>query len=226
MAELNKKSYRLLRYLVTIMLIAVLMTGATYGLQDTTIVANEFIGKPGVTPPSDTTVNVTKVWKPTNKHPDSVTVQLYRDGEPYGSPITLDAENNWTYRWTGLDRNNTWTVDEPNVPDGYTKEVASSALNSYIITNTQKTTKTKQKPDPPGNTQDQYPGIDTIGIPDEDSPSAGRDPNRELELPTNIPKTGDAANPRLWLIILAASTLMLRYVLFFRTKRKAMQNQK
>ncbi|MCL1810074.1 MAG: Cna B-type domain-containing protein [Clostridiales bacterium] len=231
MAELNKKSYRLLRYLVTIMLIAVLMTGATYGSVDDKTVTNEFMGEPSVTPPVDktVTVNVTKVWDPANGHPDSVTVQLYRDGEPYGSPETLNANNNWTFRWTELKKDNTWTVDEPDVPKGYVKKVTGSATDGFIITNTRETTKkppVRPPTKPPTDTPGDYAGIDTIDIGEENPPTAGKDPEPGKELPIGIPKTGDGADPRPWLIILAASTILLRKALFFRKRHEFTRNQK
>lgn len=89
------------------------------------------------TAPPTTEVSVTKVW--IGDHPDqpqSVQVQLYGDGEPYGSPVTLSHENDWTYTWTELDGDVEWTVDEPHVPDGYIKQIAGGAISGYIIINT------------------------------------------------------------------------------------------
>ncbi len=74
--------------------------------------------RPKPTPGTATTkVIVKKEWKdnePTNTHP-SIKVQLYRSKEnpgnsdkwddkyeAYGSPMTLDSSNNWTYEWTDL----------------------------------------------------------------------------------------------------------------------------
>ena len=47
----------------------------------------------------------------------------------------LSAGNGWSYGWSGLDANHTWTVDEVNVPAGYTRNVASNG-DSWTITNT------------------------------------------------------------------------------------------
>jgi len=84
-------------------------------------------------------VKVTKVWQGEGPHPQSVQVQLYRDGTAFGSPSSLSAANNWTRTWTGLDKGHTWTVDEPNVPAGYTKTVSGDAVNGFTITNTRQT---------------------------------------------------------------------------------------
>ena len=40
--------------------------------------------------------------------------------------------------WEGLTDEFTWTVDEPSVPDGYTKEVTENAGHVFVITNTHK----------------------------------------------------------------------------------------
>ncbi|MCL1816260.1 MAG: hypothetical protein FWG43_01480, partial [Clostridiales bacterium] len=69
-------------------------------------------------------------------------------------------------------------------------------------------------PDPDPNTN-----IDEDGIP-----GAGLD--YIPEPPQNIPKTSDDANPRLWLIVLALSTIILRYELFLRKKGKKSKETK
>ena len=63
--------------------------------------------------------------------PDSITVQLLQNGEPYetgnpGGKVTLTAEDNWTHTWTGLPKFDAdgkeyiYTVDETDIPAGYT----------------------------------------------------------------------------------------------------------
>ena len=81
-------------------------------------------------------VSVTKVWAGNEGviHPKSVEAVLYRNGEVFEA-VTLNAENNWKHTWTGLTDAYTWTVDEPAVPDGYTKNVTSEG-NAFTITNT------------------------------------------------------------------------------------------
>ena len=81
-------------------------------------------------------VTVTKVWVASEGvvHPESVEVILYRDGEAYET-VTLSAENNWSYTWESLTDEYTWTVDETNVPEGYTKTVTNDG-NNWTITNT------------------------------------------------------------------------------------------
>ena len=86
--------------------------------------------------PETIDVRVTKAWQGAGEHPQSVRAQLYRDGTAYGAPATLSAANNWTRLWPGLDKGHAWTVDEADVPEGYTKSVSGDAVNGFTITNT------------------------------------------------------------------------------------------
>jgi len=82
-------------------------------------------------------VRVTKAWQGGDeKRPQSVQVQLYKDGTAYGSPTTLSAANSWTRIWNDLTKGHAWTVDELNVSEGYTKVVSGDAVNGFTITNT------------------------------------------------------------------------------------------
>ncbi|QQK78096.1 Cna B-type domain-containing protein [Salicibibacter cibarius] len=57
--------------------------------------------------PEETAVTVTKNWDDANNQdgirPESIEVQLTADGEAYGDPVELSADNDWTYTWDGLD---------------------------------------------------------------------------------------------------------------------------
>ncbi len=87
-----------------------------------------------------TNVAVGKVWQDNENQdgirPESVTVQLYCNGTAYGSPVVLNQENSWWYRWDNLDAAAAWTVDEVNVADGYTKSITKNAVNAWVIVNT------------------------------------------------------------------------------------------
>ena len=82
-------------------------------------------------------VSVKKVWVASDgvQHPASIEAVLYRDGVEHET-VKLDAANNWCHTWSGLTDEYTWTVDEKEVPAGYTKSVTNSGHN-YTITNTQ-----------------------------------------------------------------------------------------
>ena len=94
--------------------------------------------------PGKTQVNVHKVWADNNDQdgirPEGVTVHLLADGEAYGSPVTLNAENSWSYTWSNLDAAKDgalirYTVSEDPV-DGYLVTISGSAAEGFEINNT------------------------------------------------------------------------------------------
>ena len=86
-------------------------------------------------------VNVTKVWKDNNDEeglrPDSVTVQLYKNGEAYGEPVKLNAANSWSYVAElpvyEAGEKIAWSVKEIGIPRYYTVSYDQSTLT---VTNT------------------------------------------------------------------------------------------
>lgn len=86
---------------------------------------------------ADITIYVQKVWVSDDPDciPELVYVQLYRDGEAYGDVVTLDESSDWCYVWEGLDSDYAWTVDEADVPEGFTCSITNNE-NEWIITNT------------------------------------------------------------------------------------------
>ncbi len=96
-----------------------------------------------------------KIWKDEeNKdgiRPASITVKLLADGKETGQTATVSETSGWTYEFTGLDRYRegkeiAYTVEEVNVPDGYT-----ASVEGYNITNTHTPEKpTPGKPNEPG----------------------------------------------------------------------------
>ncbi len=90
---------------------------------------------------------VEKKWSDGNENHmrENVTVQLYRNGEPYSftmfgrvvddGRVELSAANRWQHTWSGLDTGYNWTVAELNVPKGYVSTVNYYG-GSAIITNT------------------------------------------------------------------------------------------
>lgn len=91
------------------------------------------------------TVNVKKVWviDDGGEHPDSVSVQLMRDGEPFGDPVTLNDANDWSYAWNDLESGHNWTVVELNVPDGF-KATVSQSGDTFTIINDDTTEETTE----------------------------------------------------------------------------------
>ena len=90
-----------------------------------------------------TELTVRKAWAGSEKHPESVTVQLKRNGEAFGDAVTLNAENNWTYTWKDLEARESWSVEEVAVPDGY-KATYETKDTVVTITNTSKLPQTGQ----------------------------------------------------------------------------------
>lgn len=132
------------------------------GYDSTTFNGNRGTAMEGRTDPLGTTVNfvnykgsvettndltVEKKWSDGNdRHAaDSVTVQLYRNGQPYSLSLfgeviddgkaVLNAENNWSHTWDGLESGYKWTVAELNVPNGYVCTVNYYG-DTAVITNT------------------------------------------------------------------------------------------
>ena len=139
--------------------------------------------------PAQTSLTVTKAWSDDNDRdgvrPSSVEVVLYANGVAKGTPVTLNAANNWSYTWTGLDQkdngtNIVYTVDEPTVPTGYTKAVTGDATSGFTITNTHTPTPPEPGPNP-------APEPDPTPAP---SPDPDPDPNGK-EVASILPKTAD-----------------------------------
>ena len=74
-------------------------------------------------------LNVSKMWDDDDDRDGlrtpNVTMQLLRNGEPYGEPVTLDNGNDWTHRYEYLPKTLPngdmieWTLREEPVPNGY-----------------------------------------------------------------------------------------------------------
>lgn len=80
-------------------------------------------------------VTVKKVWKLNDggKATDSVTVALYKNGNMDRTAVLNDA-NRWTYTWDDLSAKDAWTVEEPEVPNGF-KAVVERKGSVFMITN-------------------------------------------------------------------------------------------
>ena len=87
-------------------------------------------------PPKQITITALKVWQDNDAadRPDSVTVQLLKDGVVVDE-VVLNQSNSWRCSWGTLDTSATWQVVEKDVPAGYAVQVDHSE-NHYTITNT------------------------------------------------------------------------------------------
>ena len=94
---------------------------------------------------NESQLSVRKVWSDGNANHanDSIKVNLLKDGKVESSQ-ELNAANGWAYTFDRLLEGHTWTVEEVEVPAGYT--VSYNTVGTLTtITNTKKT---PPKPDP------------------------------------------------------------------------------
>lgn len=101
--------------------------------------------------PQERQLKVVKQWQDNgnaDKRPDSVTVELYKDGA-LQSTQTLSSQNNWSYSWTDVDDGGVWTAVECDVPESYSVTVGGDGA---VIT----VTNTYVSPTPPPATGDTY----------------------------------------------------------------------
>lgn len=83
-----------------------------------------------------TTVTVVKNWDDDGfaaDRPDTIAVELYKDGTLYDT-VYLSAATGWKYQWEKLPMGN-YTVVEKTVPEHYTASVTNNG-NTFVITNT------------------------------------------------------------------------------------------
>ncbi len=95
--------------------------------------ASHYQGDPG---PTFVSRRVLKVWDDAGNEqsrPDSVTVELLKNGAVYDT-VTLNNANSWRYTWENLSAYDVWTVVEQPVM-GYTVSVSHEGA-TFVITNT------------------------------------------------------------------------------------------
>ena len=94
--------------------------------------------------PGKTSISVVKAWEDGNnqdgKRPTDIKVQLYADGSKQGEEVTLNAGNQWSYTWSGLDEMKSgqkisYTVKEAGKVTGYDTVISGEAKTGYVITN-------------------------------------------------------------------------------------------
>lgn len=95
---------------------------------------------------NQTHLTVYKKWVDSNnqdgKRPQSIAVQLYANEQVLGSPVTLNAENNWQYTWNELNTKTNgeeieYHVKEVADPTPYTSTITTNENElSATITNT------------------------------------------------------------------------------------------
>ncbi len=82
----------------------------------------------------EVTYKAVKAWKDGGQgRPGSVSIEIRKDGQ-LQQTVTLSTENNWMYTWKAVDDGSVWTVNETNVPEGYTVGIQRSG-DTFSITN-------------------------------------------------------------------------------------------
>ena len=153
-------------------------------------------------------VTVKKIWKLDNDGTatDFVTIVLCKNGKKYDT-VELSEENNWSYTWHSLSNRYAWTVEEREVPEGFTAKVSQKDYTFTIVNDdnsfTQEKPNQSDKPDTPG----------TLG------PTGMQAQTGNKDTIDDVPKTGDTTNLALWLSILAISGVGLVITLILEKKK-------
>lgn len=109
---------------------------------------SDFTYNVNATPKTDVTklvdITINKVWNTgkTSQIPGSVTIRLYRDGETVSNHI-LNKDNNWQIVIKNLPRSDGYSIEEMNVPQGYTATYSQSGY-TFTVTNTSSLAQTGQ----------------------------------------------------------------------------------
>ena len=102
--------------------------------------------------PGKTSLTVTKKWDDAENQdglrPKTIKVQLYADGQKLGKKVELSEGNKWSYTFSDLDEKKDgktiqYTVNEIEVPEGYTQTVEATNPGQVVIINTHTPSKTK-----------------------------------------------------------------------------------
>ena len=170
---------------------------------------------PGGTPGSNTRIiRVTKTWDLAgHENPVSeIIVELYRDGEATGRQLTLNAANNWTGAFTGLEiaskanpaKKYQYTIREVGdvnglfEADGKKFEVSYTGdmFTGFTITNKEIPEEPPKTPEEPPVTPPETPEEPPVTPPEtpEEPPVVPQTPPTVPEAPGKAPQTGLPAN--------------------------------
>lgn len=192
-----------------------------------------------------TSLTVKKVWiiDDGGTATDSVSVNLLKNGD-VDRTVVLSGSNNWTYTWTGLNSAYTWTVEEANVPAGFTSSTSGSVGGTvWTITNDDVAKGSIPSDTPDGtdnpNGTDQPNGTDNPG--ETDQPNGSDEPN-ELTPPagsnthdgpgtdgkgaapggsrSDIPETGDGNPVSSYVLLLLTSLAAMGTVIFAHSRQR------
>ena len=82
---------------------------------------------------------IKKVWNnnTNEKLPESITVDILNNGDLYES-ITLSSEDDWTLTLEDIPYSDSYSVEEKDIPNGYTVAYSQDGLFNFTIVNTNK----------------------------------------------------------------------------------------
>ena len=119
--------------------------------------------------PHVTSYSVVKHWADDasgTTRPTSVKVAIIHDGQTQ-SVQTLDASNDWCYRWEADDDGSSWTVSEVDVPSGYTVSMSTSEGEgeaSFVLTNSAGPSNPPRRPVPTTGDDTSWSGIALVAL--------------------------------------------------------------
>ena len=149
-------------------------------------------------------IKVKKTWVGTIGGP--VTAKLYKDGVATTQTVVLDATNNWSAVFTGLPRYDTadghliaYTVQEDDVPAGYTSAISGDATDGFTITNTEipptiPPTPTTPPSVPPTTPPSVPPTTPPSVPPTTPTTPPSETPKKPAKKQSKLPYTGDFSN--------------------------------
>lgn len=149
----------------------------------------------------------------TDKRPQTVTIEIFKNGESYKTE-TLSSANNWSYSWQWANDGTSWQVVERNLVEPYTVTVVQSG-NAFVITNTYtKQIVTEEVPN--SGVTPTPPSIPGQMIEDGPTPTGGEEiENQPVPRSTALPQTGQLWWPVPWLICLG----LMMYVVGWSMRR-------
>lgn len=119
-------------------------------------------------------VSATKVWKGGSR-PDSVTLQLLKDGKVYEEKV-VNSDNNWRCSWEKLDKKSDWSVVEKEVPQGFEVSINRNG-STWVITNKSDTYDEEEREQTDEKTDEKTDEQDSDTPADENSGQESGDEN-------------------------------------------------
>lgn len=176
------------------------------------------------TPPVKHTVF--KLWKDagaTEKRPESIEVDILKDGEVQET-VVLGHDNNWFYSWETTGSDGVWTVMEKDVKEDYQVSITNTQT-IFMITNTYAPTTPEDPKDPEDPEDPDKPKEpekpNTPDKPEEpETPDDPGVPNVPTPPSVDKPKTGDTAPLLLYAIIACISGFGLIIFSVWRLREK------